>query len=222
VIEERGIGGRRRKGPCQRLGLSLLVAAALAFGAPATVAWAHRQGTAQAASPDGISIPNLSHGQMAVIADNKAAILDLAARQTPTDPTMRRLETFINLQFFACAWGIVPGSLEDEASPFNECTHAYLAATRALLMHLQTMPGDRAPVRALVGKIELEMLSNRASLVLCRYSDEPFNTADVIGPHWSDIPFHPASLMSFTSLAMTILIGAWALTRRRPRSAGAG
>jgi hypothetical protein len=50
---------------------------------------------------------------------------------------------------------------------------------------------NRASVDAPVSKIELEMLSNNASLVLCRYSDEPFNTGEVIAPHWSEIPLHP-------------------------------
>ena len=192
--------------------LSLAFAFLLAASAPAL---AHHQGSAQAALAEGLSIPSLSHGQMAVIADNRGAILDLAARQTPTDPVMRRLESFINLQYFACLWGIVPGSLDDENSPFNECTHAYLAAARALLMHLQEMTGDRAAVRALVAKIELEMLSNGASLVLCRYSDEPFNTAEVIAPHWSDIPSHPPSMMTFAALALAMLGGAWMAARRK-------
>jgi hypothetical protein len=191
----------------------LLIGCALLFAAPAP-AWAHHQGSAQAASTEGISIPSLSHGQMAVIADNRAAILDLAARQTPTDPVMRRLESFVNLQYFARMWGIVPGSLDDENSPFNECSHAYLAATRALLVHLQDMMGDRTAVRALVAKIELEMLGHGASLVLCRYSDEPFNTAEVIGPHWRDIPFHPPSLMMFAGLALAMLGGGWIAARR--------
>jgi hypothetical protein len=192
----------------------LLIARALLFAASAAPAWAHHQGSAQAAPAEGISIPSLSHGQMAVIADNRAAILDLAAQQTPTDPVMRRLESFVNLQYFACMWGIVPGSLDDENSPFNECSHAYLAATRALLVHLQDMTGDRTAVRALVAKIELEMLSNGASLVLCRYSDEPFNTAEVIGPHWRDIPSHPPSLMLFVGLALAVLGGGWIAARR--------
>jgi hypothetical protein len=145
---------------------------------------------------------------MAVIADNRAAILDLAARQIPTDPTMRRLQGFINLQFFDCMWGMVPGSVEDESSPFNECSHAYLAATRALLMHLQTMPGDRAPVRALIAKIERELLDNNASLVMCRYSDGPFNTAERIEPHWREIPVHLPSLMTFACLALLAGAGA--------------
>jgi hypothetical protein len=75
------------------------------FNALPISAWAHREPTGGQAPADSISIPNLSHGQMAVIANNRAAILDLAARQIPTDPTMRRLEGFINLQFFDCLWG---------------------------------------------------------------------------------------------------------------------
>jgi hypothetical protein len=185
--------------------------------------WAHREATGRQAPAESISIPNLSHGQMAVIADNRAAILDLAARQIPTDPMMRRLEAFINLQFFDCFWGLVPGSIEDESSPFNECSHAYLAATRALLLHLQEMPGDRSAVCALVTKIEAEMLSNNASLVLCRYSDEPFNTAERIIPRWDEIPFHFPSLMTFSGLAL--LVGSFAaaglgrLVRPPPRRA---
>ena len=67
---------------------------------------------------------------MQVIADNLSAIRDLADRQEPTDLTMRRLQDFVNLQSFACLWGLVPGSLTDERSPFNECAHSYLAALR--------------------------------------------------------------------------------------------
>ncbi len=169
-------------------------------------AWAHRQATAHEAPIGGISIPNIAHGQMAIVAARKAAILDLAERQMPTDPTMRRLESFINLQFFACMWGMIPGSLSDENSLFNECTHAYLAATRALLSHLQEMTGgDRTAVRALATTIEQEMLDDGASLIICRYSDEPFNTAEVIGPHWSRIPYHLPSLVTFAALALMII-----------------
>jgi hypothetical protein len=168
----------------------LWTALAAMVAATPSPAWAHREATGRAAPAESISIPNLSHGQMAVIADHRSAILDLAARQMPTDPTMRRLEAFINLQFFDCFWGLVPG------------THAYLAATRALLLHLQEMPGDRTRVRALVARIENEMLGNNASLVLCRYSDEPFNTAERIPPHWGEIPFHLPSLMTFSGLAL--------------------
>jgi hypothetical protein len=202
MIDRQGKDARHWNGLRALPMLSLWVASALMFVVAAAPAWAHREATGRQAPADSISIPNLSHGQMAVIANNRAAILELAARQIPTDPTMRRLESFINLQFFDCMWGMAPGSVEDESSPFNECSHAYLAATRALLMHLQTMPGDRSGVRALVAKIEREMLNNSASLVVCRYSDEPFNTAERIAPHWREVPFHLPSLMAFVGVAL--------------------
>ncbi len=69
---------------------------------------------------------------MAVISGYRGAILDLAQRQTQTDPTFRRLYNHGNLQYTYCLWGLMPGSLMDEESPFNECSHAYLATTKAL------------------------------------------------------------------------------------------
>jgi hypothetical protein len=208
---------RGMKAARRRRGVLLSLACALLFMAPTPPASAHREGSVKTSAKDGISIPSLSHGQMAVIANNRAAILDLAERQTPTDPEMRRLESFVNLQYFACLWGLAPGALDDENSPFNECAHSYLAATRALLMHMRTMQGDRTAVRALVAKMELEMLRENASLVLCRYSDEPFNTAEVIAPHWRDIPFHAPSLMTFAGLGLAMLGCGWIAARRKPR-----
>ena len=185
------------------------------FAEAALPAWAHHARSNQSAAPDGISIPSLSHGQMQVIADNLSGIQDLAARQDPTDLAMRRLQDFVNLQHFACLWGIVPGTLTDEASPFNECAHSYLAGAQALLLHLREMPGSqRTRVDALVNKIELEILSANASLITCRYSDEPFNTNEVIPPHWSEIPFHAPSLLTFAAIA-SLLAGATVLPMRR-------
>ncbi len=157
-------------------------------------AWAHSP-QPRPATADAIVIPTLTHGQMAVIAEHRVAILDLAAQQIPTDAVMRRLEGYVSLQFFASLWGVVPASISQESSPFTECSHAYLAGTNALLLHLQTMPGNHAAVTALIRTIELEMLAHGASLVLCRYSDEAFNTSEVIGPRWSDIPFDPPCLL---------------------------
>jgi hypothetical protein len=176
---------------------------------------AHHLGAAHAGPAKGLAIPSLSHGQMVVIAANRSAILKLASEQTPTDPTLRRLQGYINLQFFACMWGIIPGSVDDENSPFNECSHAYLAGTRSLLMHLLTMQSDRAPVRALADKIEVEMLQNDASLVMCRYSDEPFDTAEIIGPHWSEIPFHPMSFISLVGFPLATAGCIWLVARQK-------
>ena len=74
---------------------------------------------------------------MAVIGDNLSAIRALASARIGFDMTTWRLEDYLNLQSFACLWGIVPGSITDEESPFNECAHAYLAAARALLLQLR-------------------------------------------------------------------------------------
>ena len=120
----------------------------------------------------------------------------LAGARLGFDLTTWRLEDYLNLQSFACLWGIVPGSITDEESPFNECAHAYLAAGRALLLQLAHEPGaDHKSIDALISKIEVEMLADGASLNLCRYSDEPFNTNEIIWPHWGMVPFHPPTAM---------------------------
>jgi hypothetical protein len=166
---------------------------------------AHRTSTRGGPPPGGISIPSLTHGQMAVISDNLAAIRALAGTRIGFDMTAWRLEDYLSLQSFACLWGGVPGSITDESSPFDECAHAYLAAGRALLLQLRVAPGvDRGAVETLIGKIETEMLANGASLTLCRYSDEPFNTNEVIWPRWREIPSHPpTAAFAFVVFAAT-------------------
>jgi hypothetical protein len=185
---------------------------------------AHRISTRSGPSPEGLSIPSLTHGQMAVIGDNLSAIRALASARIGFDMTTWRLEDYLNLQSFACFWGIVPGSIRDEGSPFNECAHAYLAAARALLLQLREAPGvDHEAVEALIRKIEVEMLANDASLTLCRYSDEPFNTNEVIWPHWSEIPFHPPTAGFAIAAFVAIAVAAWGgWPRRRLRQQGEG
>lgn len=179
---------------------------------------AHRISARGGPPPQGVSIPSLTHGQMAVISDNLSAIRALAAARIGFDMTTWRLEDYLNLQSFVCLWGLVPGSVADERSPFNECAHAYLAAGRALLLRLRAAPGvDHEAVDALIGKIEVEMLANGASLTLCRYSDEPFNTNDIVYPHWSEIPRDPPSA-AFVAAALAAIGGAaWAAWPRGPR-----
>ena len=182
-------------------------------------ALAHGRSTPVGAT-SGVSIPNLSHGQMQVIAENQSAIMQLAEQQSPVDATMQRLQSYAIMQRFVCAWGIIPGSVNNDSSPFNECGHAYLAATRSLLIYLQTMPGHTKAKAALINKIETEMLLRNASLVLCRYSDEPFNTADYITPHVGPIPVDPISV---SKMAAGFLVLGWLVmlvVRRRTRSRG--
>jgi hypothetical protein len=194
--------------------LIALVLAVVALGTPP--AEAHRIPTRSGPPPQGVSIPSLTHGQMAVISDNLSAIRALASARLGYDMTIWRLEDYLNLQSFACLWGLAPGSVADESSPFNECAHAYLAAGRALLLQLRQAPGvDHAAVEALIGKIETEMLVNGASLTLCRYSDEPFNTNEVIWPRWRRIPSHPPTAAFAFAVLATIAGGAWSLWPRR-------
>ena len=174
------------------------VAAMLMVASPP--ASAHRETPAGSAA--GLSIPSVTHGQMVVLAAHQAAILALAERHNPPDRDLLWLRAYVSLQVFACLWGLVPGSLESETSPFNECTHAYLAGSRALLLHLQSMPGDHTAADALRRTIDTEMLNNHASMILCRYSDEPFNTADVVFPQWSSLPADLPSLATFGALAV--------------------
>ena len=121
-----------------------------------------------------------------------------------------------------------PGSrrVSDEQSPFNECAHAYLAAGRALLLQLREAPGaDHKAVDALIGKIEVEMLANGASLTLCRYSDEPFNTNEVIFPRWTGIPSHPPTATFAALLLVAVggaVWGAWPWWRAGPQRGETG
>ncbi|MHA6646099.1 hypothetical protein [Mesorhizobium sp. A623] len=155
----------------------------------------------------GISIPGLSHGQMAVIAEYRGEILALAKRQAKTDPTFRRLLTFADVQYSYCLWGLVPGSLRDEESPFNECSHAYLSAAQALLVHMRDISDDKQPTEALISRIDADMVRNQASFVQCQFSGEAFNTAEVIFPIWRNVPSHTPSLIAFSTLAMAFAGG---------------
>jgi hypothetical protein len=158
----------------------------------------------------GVAIPAITHGEMLVVAKYRAQILGLAARQPRTDPTLRRLSDFVGLQRFACFWGLVPGSLSDEISPFNECSHAYLAGARALLSHMVAMPGDQSSARALEAKIDTEIASDPAFSVLCSNSRETFDSGIIIGPDWQLAPVHLA-----TALIFSVLMIAAARFRRR-------
>lgn len=183
---------------------------------PVTAA-AHHRGVAHEAPADAVMIPNLAHGQMSVMTKYRTTILDLAGRLPRTDQVSRRLVSFVNLQFSSCMWGIMPGSASDESSPFNECTHAYLAATKALLRHMQEMQDKPPEVTALADRIQQDMAASGTSLVMCRYSDEPFNTSERISPHWSEIWGHPPSLLALLGALLIGLAGVWAfLTWTRP------
>jgi hypothetical protein len=193
-----------------RLPLGLLVVIAmLGLCAPACAHHAiSREGTLV-----GVAIPAITHGEMPVVAGYRSEILDLAARQPRTDPTLRRLEGFVSLQRFACFWGLVPGSLADEESPFNECSHAYVAGLQALLAHMADMPGDQSGAKALQARIAAEIASDPAFAVLCSNSAEAFDSGIVIGPDWALAPAHRPTVLTFAAVAGLAAAGLWSARR---------
>lgn len=200
----------------ERFGLLVAVMLAFAAGAPAC---AHHMSSQRGGSTVGIVIPAISHGEMPIIAKYRKTILDLAARQVKTDPILRRLSGFVSLQHFACFWGLVPGSLMDETSPFNECAHADLAGARAMLIHMAAMAGDQSSARALKEQIDEELNSDPATSVICSNSQEAFDSAIVVWPDWGLAPSHLPTLLTFLGLVLLAGVGLTALfgDPRRPR-----
>ena len=198
---------RRARGFCVGL-----LAAMMVLSAAALPASAHSR-RSSAGPVSGIAIPNLTHGQMAVIADYRNEILRLAARQPAPDMAFLRLLNFANIQFSFCMWGLMPLSISDESSPFNECGHAYLAATRALLLRMRALPDRQPAVDDLISRIETDMVRNQASLVLCQYSGETFNTADVIRPDWKRLFLHAPSFAAFAAFLLVFSGGIAAMVR---------
>jgi len=143
----------------------------------------------------GLSIPNLTHGQLKVMTRYRTTILALAEKQISPDRETRTLQNFANLQFAYCLWGLVPGSVTEENNPFNACSHAYLAASKALLERLQTVGDDRVEANALAAQINSDMLQQHSALEICGNSVDPFNTASIILPEWFDVTFNPLIIL---------------------------
>ena len=179
-----------------------------------TPAGAHHQGSNDGPMR-GVAIPAISHGEMPVVARYRGQILDLAGRQPVTDPTLRRLAGFVSLQNFACFWGLVPGSLSDEHSPFNECSHAYLAGVRALLAHMTAMPGNQSAAKDIEARIDAEIAGDPNRNVVCSNSNEAFDSADVIGPDWQLAPMHVPTVLTFSAFFILAAAGLAAAGRRR-------
>jgi hypothetical protein len=189
----------------------LLAALAILCGGPAL---AHHPGPAV----PGIAIASLGHGQMQAVARHGRAIVGLAGRQGVTDEPFRRLLTFVRLQRTYCLWGLMPGSVADEASPFNECSHAYLAGALALLGRLEAMPAAAGEAAALRRAVDLDMIALGTASELCQYSANGFATDGLVMPHWRALPGHPPSLAVVAGLVAAAGIApvAW---RRRPGAA---
>ncbi len=182
-----------------------LLLATIVLAISVTLGAAHVQ---RAAAPiEGLPIAAITHGQMRALAPYRGTILNLAARHLHEDETLRRLTNHARIQFAWCLWGLVPGTVRDEESPFNGCAHAYLAAARAVLLRLHEVAPDSPQVRPLVHEVETAMLAEATALELCGFSADAFDTARFVAPEWLRIPTH---LPSLALVAMTIagLVGA--------------
>lgn len=186
--------------------VALALAAAFATGASAHVS---KRGGGPVA---GIPILEITHGQMPIIAGHTREILALADRQFDPDPDFQRVLNYAKIQRAFCLWGLVPGSISDEASPFNACSHAYLAASRDLLLRM-VATGRDSRAADLAERINYQMMLSSTALDLCSYSATPYDTASTVRPIWSDVPRHTASLTSLLAVA-ALLAGVVALFER--------
>ncbi|MCL6708302.1 hypothetical protein M8R20_14980 [Pseudomonas sp. R2.Fl] len=182
--------------------LAVFAALASAMLLPAAQADAHSPRAPVDTS--GVDIAPLSHGQMGVIARHRDEIVAMAAWFAADDEQVRKLLAFSHKQYARCFWGLMPGSIADEESPFNECSHAYLAADQALLVRMRELPEWPEITAALFDRVERDMIANQSSLSLCAFSATPFNTASLTDPDWHDFLTHTPSLL--TTLAAGTLV----------------
>ena len=182
-------------------------------------AYAH-SGNAQAGPDSGVKIPGVTHGQMAVIGQFSGQITDLASRQFVPDEDFRRILNYARIQQTYCAWGLMPGSVSDEASPFNECSHAYLAALQSILLRMTAMSPPDPRVAILAHSVDVAMIEEGSGLILCAFSAETFNTALILKPDWWAVPYHQASLASLLAATLIALamIAAAARFLRAPQT----
>ena len=179
---------------------------------------AHRTTPLTAEEAAGLEIAGLTHGEMGHVAAYRSAIVDLAARQFPTDETFRRLLNHANIQFSYCAWGLVPNALTDEENPFNECSHAYLAAYRAVLARMAEMPGQPQAAEALADRIDAEIRADPEAEALCQYSVEPFYTGTVLAPTLIAALGYPPIALAAAALALMLVALALGQLAKRRRS----
>ena len=166
---------------------------------------ANAHGQSTPGNTSGTPIPSLSHGEMAIVAQYRSRILALAGQVKQTDPTFRILLNFSAIQYSYCLWGVAPGAISDEESPFNECAHAYLSAAKALLFHIRSMPGMADKADPLISEIDAEVVRKGAAFIGCQYSGESFNTANFIRPHWENLTRHRPSLYALGAIILLLV-----------------
>ena len=184
----------------------------------ASSALAHSGRTASG-DPEGLTFPSIGHGELLVLSDFRSEIHQLARAATRTDPTFRRLLNYSSIAYSYCLWGLAPRAASDEESPFNECTHAYLSADKALLFHMRTMPGIALAAGELISKIDVEMIRRDVLFIGCIYTGEPFSTAEFITPHWENFFLHPPTwLVMVGGIVAMVIASLISIALRRGRT----
>jgi len=189
---------KRHSLQCSGGGKRISLAVLLSLVAAMCSAPAGAHSSRQPLITSGLPIANLSHDQLRVMDRYKDSIVALAAREISPDVATRTLYNFVNLQFAYCLWGLVPGALANEDSPFNGCSHAYLAGSKALLDQLQRSSSDPAKANQLAARIQSDMQGQETGALICRNGVSTLNTAEIVFPEWSGTAFNPLlTLLAF-------------------------
>jgi hypothetical protein len=200
--------------------LAQVVALVLSLTAP-TFALAH-SGGASPAGGAGLAIAAISHGEMALIDEHLQEIVSLAKVQTASAGPARRLLNYYNVQLAYCFWGLAPGGVLREESPFNPCAHAYLAAAKALLLVMAQEPSSQRPAADILARLEQRRQAMPEAGAICSSSDEGFNTSAIVRPAFSEVVADPATRFVGAGglLAMLGLGLAFTATRRKTSRSG--
>ena len=185
-----------------RGGGPLAAALSLCLGGPVL---AHGAGNGPV---EGVPIPAITYGQMPVIADHWAEILALAGRQSQPGQEFSRVLNYAKVLRASCLWGLMPGTLGDEASPFNTCANAYLGAGRDLLLRMAA--GGDLRAADMSRRIDRELMLSSTALQLCAFSEAPHDTAQIVRP--LSAPGHPPTVAALALLALLAAVVARFLT----------
>jgi hypothetical protein len=196
--------------------LRLAALVLLFLGLATAGAFAHR--TDGPRNLTGMPITAITHGEMAIIDRHVRDIFKLSGSVRNADKNFLTLARYAQLQYADCLWGLVPSSISDEESPFNECSHAYLAAAKEVLLKMRDKPDVARDANEIASRISYEAALEGAAFVGCIYSGEGFNTADRVRPQWHDVPFHAPTLLAlagaFGFLPLMAFVGSRLFGRR--------
>jgi hypothetical protein len=178
----------------------------LAFLLTSGICFAHSQ-RLPSGERNGLPFESVSHGELVVLERHSASIFKLAHSSTQTDLTFRRLMNYASIEYSYCLWGLAPRAALDEASPFNECTHAYLSAQKALLLYMRSIPDVKRQAGELISKIDEEAVLSGAALIGCVFTGEQFTTAEFVTPHWELLIGHWPSLLALALVvSLTVIV----------------